>query len=62
MASNNNRILNATNITQISENLQYLVQRDMDERSFQVQRMLADKLDTYKGKDNKYIEDNIKEI
>jgi len=62
MASNNNWILNATNITQISEDLRYLVQSDMDERSFQVQRMLADELDVYKGKDNKYVEDNIKEI
>jgi len=61
-ASNNNQILNATNITQISENLRYLVQSDMDKRSFQVQRMLANKLDAYKGKDNKYVEDNIKEI
>ena len=61
-ASNNNRILNTTNITQISEDLRYLVQSDMDKRSFQVQRMLADKLDAYKGKDNKYMEDNIKEI
>jgi len=34
----------------------------MDKRSFQVQRMLADELDAYKGKDNKYVEDNIKEI
>jgi len=34
----------------------------MDERVFQIQRMLADKLDRYKGKDNKYVEDNIKEI
>jgi len=34
----------------------------MDKRSFQVQRMLADKLDAYKGKNNKYMEDNIKEI
>jgi len=37
-ASNNNRILNITNITQISEDLRYLVQSDMDKRSFQVQR------------------------
>jgi len=62
MASNNNWILNATNITQILEDLQYLVQSNMDERSFQVQRMLADELDVYKGKDNKYVKDNIKEI
>jgi len=62
MASINNRTMNATSLTQISEDLRYLVQSDMDERAFQIQRMLADKLDQYKGKDNKYVEDNIKEI
>ena len=50
------------NITQISEDLQYMVQSDMDERAFQIQRMLADELDRYKGKDNKYVEENIQEI
>ena len=30
MASTNNRVTNTTNITQISEDLQYLVQSDMD--------------------------------
>ena len=54
--------MNATSLTQILEDLQYLVQSDMDERAFQIQRMLADELDRYKGKDNKYVEDNIKEI
>ena len=54
--------MNATNLTQISEDLRYLVQSDMDERTFQIQRMLADELDRYKGKDNKYVKDNIKEI
>jgi len=44
-ASINNRVINTTNITQISEDLQYVVQSDMDERAFQIQRMLADKLD-----------------
>jgi len=34
----------------------------MDERAFQIQRMLADELDRYKGKDNKYVEENIQEI
>ena len=34
----------------------------MDERAFQVQRMLADKLDHYKGKGNNYVDSNIKEI
>jgi len=41
----NNRTTNAMNIAQISEDLQYLVQSDMDEQAFQVQRMLADELD-----------------
>ena len=36
MASINNRTVNATNITQISEDLWYLVQSDMDEQAFQI--------------------------
>ena len=50
------------NLTQILEDLRYLVYSNMDERAFQIQQMLADELDQYKGKDNKYMEDNIKEI
>ena len=34
----------------------------MDERVFQIQRMLADELDRYKGKGNEYVDMNIKEI
>ena len=62
MASINNRTINAINIMQIAEDLRYLVQSDIDEQVFQVQRMLADELDHYKGKGNKYVEANIKEI
>jgi len=62
MASVNNRTINATNITQIAEDLQYLVQSNMDEQAFQVQRMLADELDHYKGKGNDYVDSNIREI
>ena len=62
MASINNRDTNTTNITQISEDLQYIVQSDIDEWAFQVQRMLANELDRYKGKGNKYVNDNIQEI
>ena len=58
-ASINNRITNTTNITQILENLQYLVQSNMDERTFQIQRMLADEMNYYKGRNNKYVNDNI---
>ena len=56
----NNQIMNATNITQISEDLQYLVQSDMDKQAFQVQRMLANELDHYKEKGNFYMNSNIK--
>ena len=58
-ASINNQVINTMNITQISEDLWYVVQSDIDKRAFQIQRMLADKLDRYKGKDNKYMEENI---
>ena len=61
-ASINNRTMNTTNITQIAEDLQYLVQSDMDKWAFQVQRMLADELDHYKEKGNDYVDSNIKEI
>ena len=61
-ASTNNWTMNATNITQIVEDLQYLIQSDMDNRALEVQRMLADELDQYKEKGNDYIEENIQEI
>jgi len=35
-ASINNQVMNVMNITQISEDLWYLVQSNMDERAFQV--------------------------
>ena len=62
IASINNQTLNAMNITQILEDLWYLVQSDMDEWAFQIQRMLADELDQYKEKGNKYVNENIWEI
>ena len=43
-ASINNQDINTTNITQILEDLQYLVQSNMDKQTFQIQRILADKL------------------
>ena len=61
-ASTNNWTMNATNITQIAEDLRYFIQSDMDDRALQVQRMLADELDQYKGKGNRYVEENIREI
>ena len=61
-ASVNNQTMNATNITQMAEDLQYLVQSNMDEWALQVQKMLADELDHYKGRGNNYVDINIKEI
>ena len=58
-ASINNQTMNATNITQITEDLQYLIQSDMDNRVLQIQRMLANELDQYKGKRNRYVDENI---
>ena len=34
----------------------------MNNRVFQIQRMLANELDRYKGKENRYVEENIREI
>jgi len=34
----------------------------MDEQALQMQRMLANELDQYKGKGNRYVEENIQEI
>ena len=62
MASINNQTLNTTSITQISEDLQYLIQSNMDKQAFQIQRIIADELDQYKGKENKYVDKNVWEI
>ena len=50
------------NITQMAEDLHYLIQSDMDDRAFQIQRMLANELDQYKERGNRYVEENIQEI
>jgi len=59
MASINNQTTNTTNILGISENLQYLIQSNIEDQSFQVQRILADELDRYKEKENFYVDKNI---
>ena len=61
-ASTNNRVINATNIIGVSEDLRYLIQSNMENQVFQIQQILADKLDTYKGRGNIYVDDNIQEI
>jgi len=61
-ASINNQMTNTTNISGISEDLRFLVQSDIEKRAFQVQRMLANKLDRYKERGNSYVDKNIQEI
>ena len=34
----------------------------MEDQVYQIQRMLADKLDRYRGRGNQYVDDNIQEI
>ena len=59
MASINNWMTNTTNILEISENLWYLIQSNIEDWTFQIQRILADKLDKYKEKGNSYVDKNI---
>ena len=61
-ASNNNQIMNVINILGISKDLWNLIQSDMENWAYQIQQMLADKLDKYKRRGNKYVDDNIEEI
>ena len=58
-ASINNQVINTMNITGVSEDLWCLIQSDMENWVFQIQWMLADKLDVYKGRGNSYVDDNI---
>ena len=61
-ASINNWLINTTNIVEVSEDLRYLVQSDMESQIFQIQRMLANELDIYREKGNSYVDNNIWEI
>jgi len=58
-ASVNNRVLNAMNIAGVLEDLRYLIQSKMENQIFQIQQMLANELETYKGRGNAYVDDHI---
>lgn len=58
-ASINNQMVNATNIVGILEDLWYIVQSNIKDQVFQTQRILADELDIYKEKRNRYVDENI---
>ena len=61
-ASNNHCSQNTASIFSILEDLQNMVQRDIENRVYQVQMMLANKLDSCKEKGNTYVDRNIEEI
>ena len=54
--------MNAMKILGILEDLQYLIQSNIEDWAYQIQRMLANELDAYKKRGNKYVDDNIREI
>ena len=54
--------MNATNILGILKDLWTLIQSNMENQVYQIQQMLANELDEYKGRENKFVDDNIKEI
>ena len=58
-ASINNQTINTINILGILEDLWYLIQSNMEDCVYQVQRILADELDAYRRRENKYVDDNI---
>ena len=51
-ASINNQIMNTMNILGILEDLQYLIQSNIEDWVFQIQRMPANELDAYRGRGN----------
>ena len=61
-ASDNHQIQTARYIFSITEDLQNIVQSNMENQVYYIQKLLVDKLDKYKGKGNNYTEEHIKEI
>ena len=51
-ASINNRMTNTMNILEISEDLRYLIQSNIKDQVYQIQRRLADELDAYSKRGN----------
>lgn len=61
-ASHNYWTQTAGNIFSISKDLQNIIQSDIENQAYHIQTLLVDKLDSCKGKENIYTEENIKEI
>jgi len=52
----------AGDIFSINEELQNIIQSDMENQVYYIQKLLTDKLDNCKGKGNSHTEGHIKEI
>ena len=61
-ANNNYWMQTVGDIFSISENLQNIVQSNIENQAYHIQRLLVDKLDNCKGKENDYAERHMKEI
>ena len=61
-ASNSHWTINVTNIFSISKDLQNLVQSNIENRIYQIQKMLADELNSCKEQENEYMDSNINKI
>ena len=60
--SNNHQTYTARDIFSIAEDLQNIVQRNMEDQAYHIQKLLANELDNCKEKGNNYAEEHIKEI
>ena len=61
-ASNNYWTQTAGNIFSISKDLQNIIQSNMENQAYHIQKLLVDELDNCKEKENKYAKGHIKEI
>ena len=61
-ASNDYRTQTAGDIFCISEDLWNIIQSNIKNKAYHIQKLLADELDNHKGKENNYMEGYIKEI
>ena len=59
--SNNYQIQTGGDIFSISEDLQNIIQSDMENQVYHIQKLLADELDNCKEKEKDYMEGHIKE-
>ena len=60
--TNNYKTQIAEDIFSILQGLQNIIQGNMENQAHHIQMLLADELDSYRGKENMYADEHIKEI